>query len=418
MMLNYLFRKLKMPLSREMQQKSLEGIIGYYYDKEINLTAEESELLTKVNKLAADDNTLLSGQTSAILDELLESIRGAIKPTVAEMYDVIKQRLNENTLENQARHRAQGHFDVTPLHVRAPMDELQDHDMTRFMPKSFGNIVVLAVTNQNEYNNVTKKLAVEGIRAALNDDNKKHIILPMGPGHYRLMCITKPVPGEQYKVDLFGPYGEEDGRALTGLALELLTASGIVASQIAQPNLEGPTHKQPDGYACGDYTCAHAHEKMKAFGAPASAYDERLIFALNKQGNHDNALRNVFRAISANSDYVIPDTVLNVEPVIPDKPVSPAQVQPKPEATAASEAKKPETGISLDAQEQHVFEINFVKTANPTEASSNYKQELMNLISSRNTLFHKAEGLKGKSDLSDEELAITLQAEELRKAFK
>lgn len=71
-------------------------------------------------------------------------------------------------------------------------------------------------------------------------------------------------------------------------------------------------------------------------------------------------------------------------------------------------------------KEKRIFQANFVSDKNNKKSEKHFKQELTKLILDRNTIFSRSEkiGNKPTQDMSDEELAMKLQAEELKRVFK
>lgn len=412
-----------MSLSKKIREASLDDLVARYSEQH-TLTPAATDLLTAINLRAAENDIYLAHQSETLISDVLQAVNKAVQEkkqrntALDEIYELISQGLNKEGTKNRKDHKNQGTFDTNSLHLRSKRTQFQDHDMTLFTPKSWNNIEVLAVVIRN--NKQSEDLAVEGIKTAIHDPKKKHIIIAVGPGHYRLISITKPAPGEQYQIDLFGPYGTNDARVIQGMALKWLKQCGINQAQIAKPKLEAPKHTQTDGYACGDYTCAHSHRKMKEFGAPTSAYDEHLIAALDAQGNRNDALREVFRQKSQDPAY---STKAATKPVVvQDKPETTKPIVVKSKAVTAKptpvQQTKTETPKALDEKEQQVLNANFIKTPKNEATRDNYRETLTSLISSRDTIFQKAKELKKKSNLSDEELAIQLQSEELENAFK
>lgn len=415
-----------MSLSNIIKQESLQYLIGLYssiYEHtqpRVQKAQEARELLEAINELASQEDIFLARQSEATLKELIDNVYLAVENNLKDdvarnIYERVKQNLKADTSQNQARHKGQGRFDTTALHLRAVNDQLQDHDMTRFMPKSHGNIEVLAVVNQ--YDPVSVRLVLEGIQTALRDATKKHILIPVGPGHYRLMSIQKPGTGEtQYSLSLFGPYGQGDGAQIEKKAKEWLGQCGISAANLAPTNYEGPTHRQPDGYACGDYTCAQSHKKMRELGADTSAYDQRFINVLEASGNQGGALRNLLRNISRDPAFTMGDAhpmqAIHQSPSVAKK--EPAIVQSEPK----EDLSKKKRGFT--EEEKRVFKANFVSDKANKKSERHFKQELTKLIFDRHTIFSRSEKLGNKptQNMTDEELAMKLQAQELRRVFK
>ena len=156
---------------------------------------------------------------------------------------------------------ANGSYDNKPLHLRHFKDQLQDHDMQKIMPKSYGTIDVLAALRVGD---PAIFVAIsDGIQLALDNPSIQHVLIPIGPGHWRSMCLSKPIaPEAPYQLELFDPYGRKGAKAIEKTALTLLSKVGIPSHQI-QITYVGPQKPQCDGYACGDFTCAYSHQKMR-----------------------------------------------------------------------------------------------------------------------------------------------------------
>ena len=287
-----------MPLSQEITKQSFDVLTDRYSS---NLSDRDIECFRAVNLLASADNVALHFQSTDITDLVMELVKNhevilSIEQAAAAIYAQVKVKMDEESAVNQRQHNAQGRFDFNHLHRRDPRDQMQDHDMTRLLPKSYGDIEVFAVVNRFD---PATALFQEAIFHALGNKAVNHLIIAVGPGHWRGVYLTKPIEDDdRYQLEIFDPYGPRGAETICEFILDLLDKSGVKEEQI-NIKFTGPVHKQKDSYACGDYTCAQSHRKMKQWGADPEAYNSFLIEALEVMGNKKNALRRVSRLVSS-----------------------------------------------------------------------------------------------------------------------
>ncbi|KTD59147.1 DUF456 domain-containing protein [Legionella shakespearei] len=281
-----------MALSTEIKDASLTALLRHYDNDTWQLTDTERQILTRINQLAAENDIPLSSQSRDLLDTLLRTVKqsSSIENLTAEqapdvIFGFLLTALGEQSLANQSRHRSQGRFDTTPLYLRAARDQMQDHDMTLLMPKSTDRISVMAVLNTNDNSAAAIQ---DNLASEIFDEHIRHIIIPIGPGHWRGVYLTKH--DGLFDLELFDPYGGTGARAIESFILRLLESCGL-SEDLLQIRYSGPVHPQGDAYSCGDFTCAYSHKKMKEFGATAEQYNENLIATLDSLGNKDNVLR-------------------------------------------------------------------------------------------------------------------------------
>lgn len=381
-----------MPLSQEIQNQSLNTLMFNYSAKK--LTHEGIERLKAINAMAASNDVALSMQSPKVIkligDQLEKYFPESPRPNVATLiYSMVIEQMDREADENKRKHQAQGHFSLQYIHQRTLRDQLQDHDINLLMPKSHGNIEVLAPVNRFDR---STEVVQEGIVTALKNKDINHIVIPIGPGHWRGIYLTKPVDvNSKYQLELFDPYGPVGADTIKQTTLNLLQKCGINKNQITIKTI-GPTHPQQDGYACGDFTCAYSHKKMHEFGA--TTYNQNLITALEHQGNKEDSLRHASRKVS--------QTLQAPHPVIQQKQVK--------ITTQSIESR-------FTSQEKKIFTTTIGAQINPSIA---YKQEIASLIKNRHSIFAQANAAIKKEEaaqpLSDEELAAKLQAEEFRNA--
>lgn len=287
-----------MALSPEYRAKSLNELIKRCKTK---LNEKKKQLLEALNNLAAQENVPLGFQSSeviALIDKTLDTpFDDSTLPEVANsIYSKIQEQSERDTYENQRRTRANGYFDSRRIHQRSLQDQLQDHDVMALMPISNGNIDVLPPANRHDQ--IALALTQDALDAALKNKEIKHIFIPVGPGHWRGIYLTKPdVDTQKYQLELFDPYGPGGATAIEDFALSLLKKCGINKDKITITTT-GPTYPQRDIYACGDFTCAYSNKKMKQLGGSLGSYNEHYINVLDTQGNKKDILRHTSREIT------------------------------------------------------------------------------------------------------------------------
>ncbi|MFI4962871.1 MAG: hypothetical protein ACHP6H_03335 [Legionellales bacterium] len=263
-------------------------------------------LLKHINQIAATRDVLLNEQTQTVLLILFKQLdmydpdfgdSMSTEDFALGIYNELEAQMNKESDEARRRHAAQGSFSPTKIHLRSMRDQLQDNDMTRFMPKSLGAIEVLGAINQ--FDKANDAIAIEGLKHALKEGELRYIMAPVGPGHWRGIYITKPMNGtDKYILELFDPYGPKGAQAIEDFVLALLEKAGLSRDNI-EIKYSGPIIPQADGYACGDFTCAYSHKKMQEWRAPENiGYNPALIKVLDTKGNANAALRLAVRQIS------------------------------------------------------------------------------------------------------------------------
>jgi hypothetical protein len=328
-----------MALSSEIKNKSLAALLQHYDNDTWQLTDGDKTILTRINELAAEKDIPLSSQNSDMLDTLLRTVKHSplVENLTAEqapdvIFGFLLTALEDQSLTNQSRHRSQGRFDITPLYQRAEKDQMQDHDMTLLMPKSTDQITVMAVLNAHDNSAAAIQ---DNLASEIFDEQVKHIIIPVGPGHWRGVYLTKH--DGLFDLELFDPYGGNGASTIQSFILRLLESCGLF-EDLLQIRYSGPVHPQGDAYSCGDFTCAYSHKKMKEFGATAEQYNENLVATLDNLGNVDNVLRlatreeirklSVAESVTPIQPIPVPVPVIVPKPVPVQEPVLISESEP------------------------------------------------------------------------------------------
>lgn len=339
----------EMALSREVREESLRSLIREHNER---LNETDKRLLEYINNLAAQDDIPLHTQEREVIDFLIKTIKESkteqnpdLEGTSLFIYGLITELMEAQSARNRQRHLIQGRFDETGLYLRAERDQMQDHDMTLLMPKSNGHIVVMAVTNR--FDPHSSDAIIESLANDIFNPEVQHIMIPVGPGHWRGVYLTKPKEDTDevtYDLELFDPYGPSGAATLDHYVLDLLNRCGV-PPELVKIRHTGPIHPQGDAYSCGDFTCAHSHKKMKEFGAPRDSYNQVLIDTLDNLGNEDNVLR---LATREESRALIDDRKGSIVPVIPDVSIDPSdrkessdKLKPQTIPTQTHEENKP-----------------------------------------------------------------------------
>ena len=295
-----IFKRLKSMIEKEgIATKSLHALQALQPNKQDNIAYQN--LLIKINKLAASHDIFLDKQSEDVLTALfyqLESITNQAEDESVPLHilSVLTEIIDKETAKNKSDHARQGGYAITRAHRRSLKSQLEDHDMASLMPTSTGGIEVFAAVDRFKTN--THKAVQNDLRNALLSPETNHIFIPIGPGHWRGFYLSKPTQAHtNYQLELFDPYGPAGAKSIEAFAKHLLEASIVLPDQL-DITFAGPIKPQRDGYACGDFTCAYSHKKMRQLGImPEEAYSEVLIETLDKKGNANDELRYKTRAI-------------------------------------------------------------------------------------------------------------------------
>lgn len=384
-----------MPLNEETQNKSLKRLQSSFGN---NLSSKAINCLTALNTMAAKNDIYLSAQSEHIYKLIDTNLKNknfsdlSSEEVASRIYLLIVEQMHKETSENKNKHRKQGHFGIKPIHERGEHEQLNDSDMVTLMPTSHGNIEVLAPLN------IADKGAIqaieEGIINALGNNKKSHIITLAGPDHWRGIYLSKPTENNKnYRLELFDSFGPESANQIKGFIQKLLEHCGIKTEQIDIIS-KGPVHRQKDSYSCGDYALAHSIQKMCELGVDQTTCEPELIRVMEKHGNKHGALREITRKISERKQE---NTVF----IHQGKPVEKTVTRIK----------------NLTKQEKKIYTTTISEQEKP---SLNYKKVVAELIKSRQSIFAQTilaiEKEETNEQLTDEEVACKLQAEEFRKA--
>lgn len=373
-----------MPLNAESKKKSLD----YLMTRFCPLSLEVAQRLASLNDYAAVNDMMLSGQSPEILSllgEQLPNLTTKVESICTRMQDIWNRE--QKALQVRVAHN--GRYDHIDIHQRASHDQLQDHDMLKFMPKPHGNVEVLAPVNTSE---ASTDAVCEGIQAALANPSMNHIVIPIGPGHWRGIYLTKPdVADAPYQLELFDPMGPQGAIEIEELAARLLERCGVENVIITHT---GPPVRQQDGYACGDFTCAYSHLKMQEFGAAPEGYNQHLITTLRESGNKADSLRKAVCSVSRGWGYQ--QAVLRAT----------SEVNVDPAVTAEIVEYEEKLGERKEIYHDIISAI--------INVTANHILMVLKLVVDCNSIFEQAEAIIEPKD--DTEWALKLQAEELTKA--
>lgn len=282
-------------LSDEIKARSLGELKSSYP------ALAQNPVLQEINDLAAADGDLLSGRSTVVMQFLINEIQKSDPQSAKNIYALMKEKEKEDEAQKKSViSSALLGYNSLLLNQRGTnatrerSEWMQDHDMARIMPSSHKHIEVLSAisTGTDELVVQTNSLIQETVLLQLVNDDIKYIMIPVGPGHWRGIYLTKPDPNQndsKFKLEIFDSFGLHSANQITDFVLDFFSQIGIDAPELTLEYPRPPV-SQADGYSCGDYVCAYSHQKMKDFGAPANAYNQDLIDAL-QAGNANYSLR-------------------------------------------------------------------------------------------------------------------------------
>lgn len=282
-----------MPLSPELKTQIIDEIqLDTYFQK------KDASLITAVVEVACSNNVRITLEHQATKDILYENIpiyRDLPENEISKIAQNIFYQINHAMTNDKSASilANNGSYSSKPTHERERNTWLEDHDLLHFMPKSIGNIDVLAPMDRN----LPIQNMISFLSPSLTNPNIQHLLFPLGPGHWRSIALTKPSANNpRYMLEIFDSFGKESAETVQKYLLSILSQCGISTKEI-DVKLSTCAVPQKDTFSCGDFTCAYSHQKMLDFGAPAENVNMVLINALNT-GNQNNNLRNTLLEIS------------------------------------------------------------------------------------------------------------------------
>ena len=264
------------------------------------LTDDVTRRIEEINRknLTKEKPIELANQSNGALRVLLQEINKKPQQDAAIILNNVSVAIRTEDEEAKKRNEifsrtgSQSPLYQTDIRQRALM---HDADMTAVMPKSFGDIEVLAPLSLGD--SQQQDLIKEAILATLKDPKIKHIFIPIGPGHWRGVYLRKPESiNDSYHLEIFDSFGKESAEKIQKSILNII---GSIFSNPIELHYSGPTIQQKDGYSCGDYVCAYSHQKMLELNS-AAPVNQALIDTLAK-GNAQGELREVTRKVSGDN---------------------------------------------------------------------------------------------------------------------
>ncbi len=251
---------------------------------------ENALLIDKIIQMASQHDLRLDIQyrpTRQILLKELPKYRQSTPEELDKHAITIYQKINDAHHPQPNLYASRGTFNSEYIHQRRERDWLQDHDMNFLMPHSTAHISVVASLDTGTQNS---QAFSEGIKLQLSNPDIQHIMFPIGPSHWRGGYLSKPSESNPcFTLEIFDSFGANSAKSVLNFVLNALKMCGIDASNL-NVKFSSPAVLQRDGYSCGDFVCAHSHQKMLDFNAPSSAVNLELVNAL-AQGNTQHQLR-------------------------------------------------------------------------------------------------------------------------------
>ena len=267
--------------------------------------------LDKIIALGANESVALDRQGDAVTNFVLKQVRSLsltatdadIKTQSATVWNKIDEHLKQETraaAELYKREKAQFTNDNIPLHQDRDRQNLwlTNKHLQAVMPKDTQSFIVLAPVE-------VTALGATDIRSYLDNADVKSIVLPIGPGHWRLAQVEKTSRNgnPHLTVSIFDSFGKTSGKAIHADVQNWLTSQTHLPYTITY---DEPPTKQNNGYECGDFVTAQAHTYAKLAGA---TYEPAFVNALaqgkslrpltiEKSKNPESALNSVIRTES------------------------------------------------------------------------------------------------------------------------
>lgn len=395
-----------MPLSPELKTQIINEIqLDTYFQK------KDAALITAVVEVACSNNvriTLEHQMTKDILYKNIPVYRDFPESEISKIAQNIFYQINHAMANDKSASilANNGSYSLKPIHERERNAWLEDHDILHFMPKSIGNIDILAPMDRN----LPIQNMISFLSPPLTNPNIQHLLFPLGLGHWRSIALTKPSANKpRYMLEIFDSFGKESAKIVQQYLLNILSQCGIPTKEI-DVKLSTCVVPQKDTFSCGDFTCAYSHQKMLDFGAPAENVNIVLINALNT-GNQDNNLRKTLLEISNAPAPAASKTTLATTP----------SNAPSPAVSETTLATTPSNAPALAVSETRLTKA---PSNAPAPVASENKLALNNhikeLLAIKDSLFKSAQDAQKKQQsnqpLTDEELATILQVEEFKKA--
>lgn len=294
---------------------------------------------------------------------------------------------------------ANGQFDSIPLHLKSGPVELTDKDVTKLMPSSAGNIEVLAAIHLSSTKSSIPVLD-QVINSFVNRDIG-HIVLPVGPGHWRGVHISKPTEDNpNYHVEVSDSMGVDSAQRINGLIKEIFSSQGIENYEV---EYAAPKVPQKDAYSCGDFMCSYAHKKVQALAPDAGNTSLKMIEAYDTaNGNADAGLRGQIKKIDS--------SLAAGEQIDAGGTYVPLPMDETTVTVRASVIAKLSAPLEMASE----YDKNLLET-NAPDYGEKGQDALKTLINAREVLFAQRKSGAAVED-ADHALALQLQCEEFENA--
>ena len=229
------------------------------------LSPPQSKLLEKVIRLAAKNDIALDKQRDDYFNIVLDAVctlqpsisEGELQQQAERTWRQMDEKLREDSriaLAHHANDARQFTDDQIPLHQHDNKNNmwLINKYIEHLMPKETPQFVVLTPIMRNSLQTIE-------LRNYLNNPRVESIVLPVGPGHWRLVHIKKEHSDDNpsLTVSIFDSFGQDSAKSITLNVTEWLHTQTTLPYKILY---DAPEHPQHDGYSCGDFVIAKAHQ--------------------------------------------------------------------------------------------------------------------------------------------------------------
>lgn len=272
------------------------------------LSEKQTQFVQEVITLAANETVDLSRQEQKYVDLIFKKALSLpnsitdnkIKTQAKETWQTIENffKAEREASDRLYKQEKQEFINEVDLHKDSNKNRiwLTNTHIAKLMPNDTNAFKVLTPIR-------TTELSAIDIKKYLEDSEVKSIVIPVGPGHWRLINIKKEVTDNQTTlvVTMFDSFGTNSAETIKPIVTNWL---GFQTNLPITIRYDSPTIPQSDGFSCGDFITAKTHQYAKKAGAP---HESVFVNALET----GLPLRPLMIKKSENPDTVLPQPTEN-----------------------------------------------------------------------------------------------------------
>lgn len=273
-------------LSEEIKNRMTHFFINQLKE---DFSQKQLKLLQKIIKLADENTIVIDRSGTECTDTILRAINSLPSDAPDSSIDkqaqitlqhidllIKKQSLNQLHQNSIVGFIADDKY-VLHKHPNRNNTWLTDVQVEQLMPKDSKHFVTLAPTSPNLLMITNVDDQPVNMQDQLKNPDIKSIVLPVGPGHWRLVSIEKKIANDKLvglSVKIFDSFGEHSAKAIHTEVARWVQSQTKVPYTI---DYEAPKKTQKDGFSCADYIIAKTNEISKKY---LGYFDQALVDAL------------------------------------------------------------------------------------------------------------------------------------------